>query len=214
MWLSNFDRLNQRSFNCYRDHASKRIGLQASIREIGVHNPYQWTASTVRPQKIGPVARREGAASYGVHLPATSRKSLQVPWAHLVRLDNGHTGAFIMNGSSVSILFSPPFILLAHLFLKLIRDFGPERAIFAYINHGEGVGTGIVFSRWSCWPPSPLPFGDTAPLSWEILYLSRNAELNRIRGSPDDIFLEILRSKPILSDTRHFVRLKTGRISY
>jgi len=93
-----------------------------------------------------------------------------------------------MNGSSVSILFSPLFILLVHLFLKLIRDFGPECAIFAYINHGEGVGTRIVFSRRSCRPPSSLPFGDTAPLSREILYLSRNAELNRIRGGSDDIF--------------------------
>lgn len=45
----------------------------------------------------------------------------------------------------MSVLFSPffsPFDLLfplsfvlAHLLLKLIRELGPERAIFAYINH-------------------------------------------------------------------------------
>lgn len=129
------------------------------------------------PEKSGPDARREGAAPYGVRLPAAPRKSLPVPRAHLARLDNRHTGAFIMNGSSVSILFSPTSVILvrdhsfsfsltlARFFLKLIREFGPERAIFAYINHGEGVGTGIVFSRRSCRSLSPLPFGDSPFLS-------------------------------------------------
>lgn len=156
---------------CYRDHASKQrltnVRSDKSAYTILIGKPHLSSG----PEKSDPmhVVRERRPMEFVSLLP--SRKSLQVPWAHLARFDNRHTGAFIMNGSSVSILFSPPFVLLsrdrssslalAHLFLKLIREFGPERAIFAYINHSEGVGTGIVFSRRSCRPPSPLPFGDS-----------------------------------------------------
>lgn len=98
---------------------------RSSTREIGIHNPYRWTASIVRLQKIGPDSRREGAASYGVRCPATPPK--EFTRTHLARLDNRHTGAFIMNGPSVSILFSSPVVLLARpLVLSRPRSTLPE----------------------------------------------------------------------------------------
>jgi len=126
LWLSNFDRSNQRSFNRVKitpvsDAYERRS--EKSAYTILISEPHLLFG----PEKIGPDARHEGAAPYGVRLPVILRKSLQVPWAHLARLDNRHTGAFIMNGSSVSILFSPPFILLARaLVLSRPRPSLPE----------------------------------------------------------------------------------------
>lgn len=99
-----------------------------------------------------------------------------------------------MSGSSVRVLFSPlfsPFDLLFPLSFRPrpsvsetnIREAGPERAIFAYINHGRRGWHGNCFLCGDRVGHSRLlPFGDSfdALLSWEILYLSRNAELNRI----------------------------------
>lgn len=115
--------------------------------------------------------------------------------AHLACPDNRHTGAFIMSGSgacepdflfsllpssrpeiSFSLLF---FFSRFHLFLET-NTYKPERAIFAYINHGRRGWHGNCFF---CGNRASLPFGRQSSdvlLSWEILYLSRNAELNRI----------------------------------
>lgn len=55
--------------------------LRSSIREIGVTRSLSVNRIYRTTREIGPDARREGEAPYGlrIRLPATPRKSLQVP---------------------------------------------------------------------------------------------------------------------------------------